>query len=633
MIIDYKSPGTLEETRFEKIHTVIFDESKEASKMVANEIAILIRKKQKEKKHCVLGLATGSSPISVYNELVRMYKEEGLSFSNVISFNLDEYFPMKKVDTQSYYHFMDVHLFSHVDIKPENIYIPNGSLNHDQVNDHCENYEKKIHELGGIDFQLLGIGRTGHIGFNEPGSNYNSLTRLVHLDYITRNDARKSFYGIENVPTTALTMGIETIRKSKRIVLLAWGQNKSLVIKKAIQDEIDSNIPASFLQNHGNVTFVLDNSSASNLTRVKSPWKVGSCNWTKELKAKAVVWLCQKTKKSLLNLTESDYNENNLSELLIYQSPYDINLEVFNKVSRTITGWPGGKPNADDKYRPERAEPSKKRVLIFSPHPDDDVISMGGTFARLVNQGHEVQVAYQTSGNIAVNNSDVLKYLEVYSEISDNVKKSSKDLIKVLKNNNEILDDKDVRNMASLIREKETLAATRFVGIPDSNVHFLKLPFYETGTVKKMPPSNSDIKIMIDIIKKIKPHQIYAAGDLADPHGTHKVCLDVLFDVLELVKKKSYMKNCWVWLYRGAWHEWEVHDIDMSIPMSPNQVLNKRKAIFYHQTQKDNVMFQGDDNREFWVRTEDRNRAIAKTFHDIGMSDYSAIETFKRYHF
>jgi len=633
MIIDYKSPGTFEETRFEKIHTVIFDESKEASKMVANEIAILIRKKQKEKKHCVLGLATGSSPISVYNELVRMYKEEGLSFSNVISFNLDEYFPMKKVDTQSYYHFMDVHLFSHVDIKPQNIYIPNGSLNNDQVNDHCLNYEKKIHELGGIDFQLLGIGRTGHIGFNEPGSNYNSLTRLVHLDYITRNDARKSFYGIENVPTTALTMGIETIRKSKRIVLLAWGQNKSLVIKKAIQDEIDSNIPASFLQNHGNVTFVLDNSSASNLTRVKSPWKVGSCNWTKELKAKAVVWLCQKTKKSILNLTESDYNENNLSELLIYQSPYDINLEVFNKVSRTITGWPGGKPNADDKYRPERAEPSKKRVLIFSPHPDDDVISMGGTFARLVNQGHEVQVAYQTSGNIAVNNSDVLKYLEVYSEISDNVKKSSKDLIKVLKNNNEILDDKDVRNMASLIREKETLAATRFVGIPDSNVHFLKLPFYETGTVKKMPPSNSDIKIMIDIIKKIKPHQIYAAGDLADPHGTHKVCLDVLFDVLELVKKKSYMKNCWVWLYRGAWHEWEVHDIDMSIPMSPNQVLNKRKAIFYHQTQKDNVMFQGDDNREFWVRTEDRNRAIAKTFHDIGMSDYSAIETFKRYHF
>ena len=633
MIINYKSPGTLEETRFEKIHSVIFDESKEASKIVANEISVLIRKKQKEKKHCVLGLATGSSPISVYDELVRMHKEEGLSFSNVITFNLDEYFPMSKNHLQSYHHFMHVHLFNDIDIKPENINIPNGDISIDKVNKYCDLYEKKIKQLGGIDFQLLGIGRTGHIGFNEPGSNYNSLTRLVHLNYITRNDARKSFYGTENVPTTAITMGVNTIRKSKRIVLLAWGQNKSVVIKKSIEDEIDSNLSASFLQKHKNVTFVLDKTSASELTRIKTPWKVGSCNWTMELKAKAVVWLCQKTKKSLLNLTESDYNENNLSELLMYQSPYDINLEIFNKISRTITGWPGGKPGADDTYRPERALPSKKRVLIFSPHPDDDVISMGGTFARLVSQGHEVHVAYQTSGNIAVNNSDVLKYIEVYSETSSKAKKKLKDLINLLKNNNEILENTEVRKMASIIREKESLAATRFVGIPDSNVHFLKLPFYETGTVKKSSPKQLDKKIMSDIISKIKPHQIYAAGDLADPHGTHKVCLDVFFNVLKTIRQKSFMKDCWVWLYRGAWHEWEVHEIDMSIPMSPNQVLRKRKAIFYHQTQKDNVMFQGDDNREFWVRTEDRNRAIAKTFHDLGMSDYSAIETFKRHHF
>jgi glucosamine-6-phosphate deaminase len=406
-----------------------------------------------------------------------------------------------------------------------------------------------------------------------------------------------------------------------------------MVKKKATEDEIDSHRSASYLQKHKNVTFVLDKTSASELTRIKTPWKVGSCNWTKELKAKAVVWLCQKTNKSLLNLTESDYNENNLSELLMYQSPYDINLEIFNKISRTITGWPGGKPSADDTYRPERAVPSKKRVLIFSPHPDDDVISMGGTFARLVSQGHEVHVAYQTSGNIAVNNSDVLKHIEVYSETSTKVKKKSKDLIDLLKYNNEILENPEIRNMASIIREKESLAATRFVGIPDSNVHFLKLPFYETGTVKKSSPTESDKKIMSDIISKIKPHQIYAAGDLADPHGTHKVCLDVFFNVLKTIKQKSFMKDCWVWLYRGAWHEWEVHQIDMSIPMSPNQVLRKRKAIFYHQTQKDNVMFQGDDNREFWVRTEDRNRAIANTFRDLGMSDYSAIETFKRYHF
>jgi|TARA_B110000459_G_scaffold168027_1_gene186880 glucosamine-6-phosphate deaminase len=630
MRINYKSPGTLEQTRFEKIHSVIFSDSKNASKIVANEIATLIKKKQKNNQNCVLGLATGSSPISVYNELVRMHKEDGLSFFNVISFNLDEYFPMKKDDIQSYHHFMNEHLFSHVDIKPENIFIPDGDISENEINDYCQSYDEKISKLGGIDFQLLGIGRTGHIGFNEPGSNYDSLTRRIHLNYITRNDARKSFYGIENVPTTAITMGIKTIRKSKRIVLLAWGQNKSSVIKKAIENEIDSNIPASFLQKHSNVTFVLDNSSSSNLTRIKSPWKVGSCKWNDELKAKAIMWLCEITKKSILKLTESDYNKNNLSELLLHQTTYEINLEIFNKLQRTITGWPGGKPDVEDRYRPERANPSKKRVLIFSPHPDDDVISMGGTFDRLVSQGHEVHVAYQTSGNIAVSNSDVLKYVEVYESFSN---KNDKELISLLKFNNEILNNKKIRKIAGLIREKESLGATRFLGIPDSNVHFLKLPFYETGSVKKSIPTASDKEIISNIISEIKPHQIYAAGDLADPHGTHKVCLDIFFDVLQELKSEKFMKDCWVWLYRGAWHEWEIHQIDMSVPMSPNQVLRKRKAIFYHQTQKDNVMFQGDDNREFWVRTEDRNLAIATRFRKIGMPDYAAIETFKRHHF
>jgi glucosamine-6-phosphate deaminase len=630
MRINYKSPGTLEQTRFEKIHSVIFSDSKNASKIVANEIATLIKKKQKNNQNCVLGLATGSSPISVYNELVRMHKEDGLSFFNVISFNLDEYFPMKKDDIQSYHHFMNEHLFSHVDIKPENIFIPDGDISENEINDYCQSYDEKISKLGGIDFQLLGIGRTGHIGFNEPGSNYDSLTRRIHLNYITRNDARKSFYGIENVPTTAITMGIKTIRKSKRIVLLAWGQNKSSVIKKAIENEIDSNIPASFLQKHSNVTFVLDNSSSSNLTRIKSPWKVGSCKWNDELKAKAIMWLCGITKKSILKLTESDYNKNNLSELLLHQTTYEINLEIFNKLQRTITGWPGGKPDVEDRYRPERANPSKKRVLIFSPHPDDDVISMGGTFDRLVSQGHEVHVAYQTSGNIAVSNSDVLKYVEVYESFSN---KNDKELISLLKFNNEILNNKKIRKIAGLIREKESLGATRFLGIPDSNVHFLKLPFYETGSVKKSIPTASDKEIISNIISEIKPHQIYAAGDLADPHGTHKVCLDIFFDVLQELKSEKFMKDCWVWLYRGAWHEWEIHQIDMSVPMSPNQVLRKRKAIFYHQTQKDNVMFQGDDDREFWVRTEDRNLAIATRFRKIGMPDYAAIETFKRHHF
>jgi len=624
MNISHKSTGTLEKTRFEKIHSVIFKDSKEASKIVAKEISDLIIRKQKQNKNCVLGLATGSSPISVYQELVRLHREEGLSFKNVITFNLDEYYPMDKNDVNSYHHFMGIHLFNHIDIDMKNIHIPDGIIKKDKIDEYCVNYEKQIVDFGGIDFQLLGIGRTGHIGFNEPGSNYSSLTRLVHLDYMTRNDARKSFYGIENVPTTAITMGIRTIRKSKRIVLMAWGNNKSAVVQKAIEGEIDSNIPSSFLQKHNNVTFVLDESASEHLTRLKSPWLTGSTDWSEELKAKAVAWLCEKTGKSILNLTESDYNENNLSELLLTKSYYDINLDFYKRLHRSITGWPGGKPDSDDKVRPERSKPAKKRVLIFSPHPDDDVISMGGTFDRLVSQGHEVHIAYQTSGNIAVNNSDSAFPVSNCE---------NKTLIDILKGNNEILNHLEIRKIAGIIREKESLAATRFFGIPDSQVHFLKLPFYETGTVKKNIPSKKDFDITRNIIDQLKPHQIYAAGDLADPHGTHKVCLDIFLNVLDDIKNKSFMKDCWVWLYRGAWHEWPIHEIDMAVPMSPNQVLRKRKAIFYHQTQKDNVMFQGDDNREFWVRTEDRNRAIAKKFREIGMSDYTAIETFKRYHF
>ena len=633
MNINYKSPGALEETRFEKIHSVIFDDSKNGSLAIAKEISDLIRNKQKQNKNCVLGLATGSSPISLYQELVRMHKEDGLSFKNVICFNLDEYYPMSGNDVNSYHHFMNVHLFDHIDIQKDNINIPNGIIKKEEINNYCSKYEEKIVNEGGIDFQLLGIGRTGHIGFNEPGSNYDSITRLVHLDYLTRNDARKSFNGIENVPTTAITMGIKTIRKSKRIVLMAWGNNKSSVVQKAIEGDIDSNISASYLQNHKNVTFVLDNAASDDLTRIKSPWRTGSCKWSEELKAKAVAWLCDRTNKSILNLTESDYNENNLSELLFEKSYYDLNLDFYKRIHRSITGWPGGKPDSDDKFRPERSKPKKKRILIFSPHPDDDVISMGGTFDRLVSQNHEVHVAYQTSGNIAVNNSDVLKYIEVFNTTFCDYKNKNEEFIQLLKNNKDIINDPRIREIASIIREKESLASTRFIGIPDNHVHFLKLPFYETGTIKKNIPSILDKKIILKIISEIKPHQIYAAGDLADPHGTHKVCLDILFDSLKDLKGKPFMKDCWVWLYRGAWHEWPIHEINMAVPMSPFQVLRKRKAIFFHQTQKDNVMFQGDDNREFWVRTEDRNRAIAKKFRDIGMSDYTAIETFKRYHF
>ncbi|WP_457619037.1 glucosamine-6-phosphate deaminase [Lutibacter sp.] len=634
--IKYQEAGKFEDTRFEKIHNVIFSNSYIASKTVAREIADLIIRKQNEGKKCVLGLATGSSPIKVYEELVRMHKEEGLSFSNVITFNLDEYYPMDKSSIQSYYYFMHEHLFNHVDILPENVHIPNGSVTSSELHQYCIEYEKMIEENGGIDLQLLGIGRTGHIGFNEPGSHFNSETRSITLDYITRADAASAFLGIDNVPKKAITMGIRTVRKAKRIILLAWGHNKSLIIKKTIEGEVSSKVPATYLQHHKNTTFVLDAEAASELTRINTPWLVGPCIWDEKLSSKAIIWLCQKTGKSILKLIDEDYNDNGMSSLLAEEgSSYDLNIKMFNKVQHTITGWPGGKPNADDTSRPERAIPTKKRVLIFSPHPDDDVISMGGTFDRLVSQGHEVHIAYQTSGNIAVSDYEALKFAEVSKEMNcnkdDTFITTIIDQIKSKKEN--VIDTIEVRKLKGLIRKRESLAATRYLGVPDENVHFLNLPFYETGSIKKNPLGKEDIKIMCEIIEDIKPHQIYAAGDLADPHGTHRVSLNALFESLAVLKSKSFMNDCWVWLYKGAWQEWEIHEIDMAVPMSPDQVLKKRKAIFFHQSQKDGVMFQGSDIREFWMRAEDRNTKTAEKYKELGLADYAAIEAFVRWHY
>lgn len=632
--IKHQAAGQFEDTRFEKIHNVIFNNSLNASKLVAQEIAELIKSKQAQNKHCILGLATGSSPIKVYEELVRLHKEDGLSFSNVISFNLDEYFPMHKEDIQSYHYFMHEHLFNHVDILPENINIPDGTVSAEDVYQYCIDYDMKIKSVGGLDFQLLGIGRTGHIGFNEPGSHYNSGTRSITLDHVTREDAAPAFLGIDNVPRRAITMGIGTIRNAKRIVLLAWGINKASVINETIEGGITSEIPATYLQRHENTTVILDREASAELTRVKTPWLVTSCVWTDELKKKAIVWLSEKLNKSILKLTDKDYNNNGMSSLLAIEGKaYDLNIKMFNSIQHTITGWPGGKPKADDSNRPERANPAKKRVIIFSPHPDDDVISMGGTFDRLVEQGHEVHVAYQTSGNIAVSDEEALKFAEVAKLLDINSEKIE-GIIKALntKKINDI-DSLDTRTLKGMIRRSESVAATRYLDLPDENVHFLDLPFYETGTVKKANLSKADIGIVSNLIDTIKPHQIYAAGDLADPHGTHKVCLDAIFEAVALLKPNSYMKDCWVWLYRGAWHEWEPHEIEMAVPMSPDQVLKKRHAIFFHQSQKDGVMFQGGDSREFWVRAEDRNRLTANRYKNLGLADYAAIEAFKRYHF
>jgi len=634
--LKYQSPGINEETRFEKLHTVTFENSNEASLLIAREICDLIKSKQEKKKNCVIGFATGSSPTKVYQEIIRIHKEESLSFYNVIAFNLDEYYPIEKDDNNSYHHFMNENLFDHIDIPKENINIPSGEISEKEIKKFCSSYEKKIDKNGGIDIQLLGIGRTGHIGFNEPGSHFNSITRLITLDHTTRFDASKSFNGIENVPSKALTMGIRTIFNSKRIIMMAWGIQKSHIVKKSVENNITSLIPTTYLQNHKNTTLVLDKECSSELTRFKTPWLVGPCDWSDVMKRKAIVWLCEITEKSILKLTDEDYNKNGLSDLLALEgSSYELNIKMFNHFQNTISGWPGGKPNSDDSTRPERKNPNPKRVIIFSPHPDDDVISMGGTFDRLVSQGHEVHIAYQASGNVAVSDHDALKFIEVSSDMFAGDSNSKiKSLIKELKNKKpDKIDSPEVRQLKGFIRKREAIAATRYIGIPDSNTHFMNLPFYETGRIKKNPPSKKDILMTASLINKIKPHQIYAAGDLEDPHGTHKVCLDIVFEALESLKGEKFINDCWLWLYRGAWLEWDIHEIDMAVPMSPAQVLRKRKAIFFHQTQKDGVMFQGQDLREFWVRAEERNNETAEKYKKMGLAEYAAIESFKRYYY
>lgn len=634
--LKYQSPGINEETRFEKLHTVTFENSNEASLLIAREICDLIKSKQEKKKNCVIGFATGSSPTKVYQEIIRIHKEESLSFYNVIAFNLDEYYPIEKDDNNSYHHFMNENLFDHIDIPKENINIPSGEISEKEIKKFCSSYEKKIDKNGGIDIQLLGIGRTGHIGFNEPGSHFNSITRLITLDHTTRFDASKSFNGIENVPSKALTMGIRTIFNSKRIIMMAWGIQKSHIVKKSVENNITSLIPTTYLQNHKNTTLVLDKECSSELTRFKTPWLVGPCDWSDTMKRKAIVWLCEITKKSILKLTDEDYNKNGLSDLLALEgSSYELNIKMFNHFQNTISGWPGGKPDSDDSTRPERKNPNPKRVIIFSPHPDDDVISMGGTFDRLVSQGHEVHIAYQASGNVAVSDHDALKFIEVSSDMFAGDSNSKiKSLIKELKNKKpDKIDSPEVRQLKGFIRKREAIAATRYIGIPDSNTHFMNLPFYETGRIKKNPPSKKDVLMTASLINKIKPHQIYAAGDLEDPHGTHKVCLDIVFEALESLKGEKFIKDCWLWLYRGAWLEWDIHEIDMAVPMSPAQVLRKRKAIFFHQTQKDGVMFQGQDLREFWVRAEERNNETAEKYKKMGLAEYAAIESFKRHYY
>ncbi|MEX0686339.1 MAG: glucosamine-6-phosphate deaminase [Balneolales bacterium] len=635
-----KTIVTKEHQQFEKIPTEIFPTASIASKYVADIIADLIRDRNQTGGNVVLGLATGSTPTRVYDELVKIHREEGLSFKNVVTFNLDEYYPIQPDSLQSYVRFMNEHLFDHIDIDPENINIPDGTIDRSEVFEYCRQYEQKISEAGGIDIQLLGIGRTGHIGFNEPGSTKDSKTRLITLDKITRLDAANDFFGEENVPRRAITMGVGTILKAKKIYLMAWGDGKAPIVSKTVEGTITDNVPATFLQNHQNADIILDEAAGSDLIRNKTPWLVDSCKWTGQLTRSAVVWLCQKVNKPILKLTDEDYNEHGLGELVTEHGPgYNINIKIFNALQHTITGWPGGKPGADDSNRPERAQPYPKRVLIFSPHPDDDVISMGATLIRLVDQGHEVHVAYQTSGSIAVFDDDAIRYADFvgdYNRTFNFGENKSKQLFQQILNHlrNKApgqVDSPEVQKIKALIRRGEAKSACHYCGVKEENIHFMDMPFYETGRVRKMPLSNEDIKLTKDLIQKIKPHQIYSAGDLSDPHGTHRVCLSAVTTAIKQCLDEEWMNDCYVWLYRGAWQEWEIDKIEMAVPFSPEELLRKRRAIFKHQSQKDRPLFPGSDNREFWQRVDDRNRETAELYDNLGLAEYKAIEAFVKW--
>ncbi len=625
----------------EKIPVKIFDTSETASVYVVQEIATLIRQKQKENKSCILGLATGSTPTRVYQELIKLH-QQGLSFKNVISFNLDEYYPMEPQSLQSYVRFMREHLFDNIDILPENIHIPDGTLQKEEVASFCKAYDEKIARLGGIDFQLLGVGRTGHIGFNEPGSSEKSSTRMITLDQVTRIDAASDFFGEENVPQKAITMGVGTILKSKRIIMMAWGEGKAAIVQRALEGDVTDQIPSTFLQKHPNTLVVLDQAASSHLTSVNTPWLLDSVEWTEPLIRKAVVWLCQKVNKPILKLTHHDYAEFGMADIITeFGSAYQVNIKIFNHLQHTITGWPGGKPQADDSHRPERATPFPKRVIIFSPHPDDDVISMGGTFIRLVDQGHHVHVAYQTSGNIAVFDEDAIRFADFVRDFNLEFGLSQKEgeafyekVVHSIKSKKPgEIDSPEVMKIKGLIRRGEAKAGCRNVGIPDEQAHFLDMPFYETGKVKKKPLGEQDIEIIVRLLQQIKPHQIYAAGDLSDPHGTHRVCLAAIYQAIDRLKSEAWMKDCYVWLYRGAWQEWDISEIEMAVPLSPEELLRKRRAVFKHQSQKDSALFPGNDKREFWVRAEDRNHATAAAYNQLGLAEYEAIEAFVRYRF
>ena len=612
---------------FERIRTEIYDQSSTASDKIADIIVNSINACQN--RNFRLGLTTGSTPASLYTRLKRAYDEGRVSFRNVEVFSIDEYYPYGKDEPQSRNMRLRSALLDGIDIPEENIHIPDGSVPQDRISEYCAEYDKAFR---GLDLLVIGMGEQGQIGFNEAGTSLKSRTRTVLLSYHSRKRQGRFFNGdFKHTPAAALTVGLDTIMTAGKIILMAWGEDKAEAVKRVAEMKPDSDYPASLLQAHPDITCYTDETGASLLTRVVSPWMVGPCDWTRKFMRKAVVWLCQEVHKPILKLTQKDYLEHSLGELLDRRGPYDkINIDVFNDLQHTITGWPGGKPDADDSQRPVSAKPYPKKVLIFSPHPDDDVISMGGTFIRLVHQGHDVHVAYETSGDLAVHDDVVLQHMDAAHQLGF---ADEFDRIKA------IIDSKvpgepepkELLSIKGAIRRSEARGADRSFGLNDNtNVHFLDLPFYESGGVKKMPRTQADLDIIKDLLKRLRPDQVFMAGDLADPHGTHRVCTEAALEAIEQLKEEgeTWLENTHVWLYRGAWMEWEIGRVDMAVPLSPDEVVEKRHAIFRHLSQKDIVPFPGDDPREFWQRAEDRTQNTARIYDELGMAEYQAMEVF-----
>lgn len=613
---------------YERIPVGIFGAADEASAAIADEIAAAVALSARNGRRFKLGLSTGRTPRILYQLLSQRCSEGSLSFRNVEIYTIDEYYPFDKVGFQSRNHIIHTDLLDHIDIRPENIHIPDSSIDEADIAAYCESFDSIAREL---DLLVIGIGEKGQVGFNEAGAAIQSRTRTVLLPYASRKRQAENFNGdMAHTPKMALTMGISTMMSASKVILVAFGEEKAAAVKAAAEGEAGAVCPASFFQNHQCARFVIDDNAASQLTRVEAPWLIGPCEWTVKFKRKAVVWLCRKVGKPILALTQEDYLENSLGELLELYGPYDkVNIDVFNDLQHTITGWPGGKPNADDSSRPVSALPYPKKVLIFSPHPDDDVISMGGTFIRLVHQGHNVHVAYETSGNVAVHDDVVRQLADAAVELGLGDIKAEIASLTAKKSAGEP-EPRKMLDIKGAIRRSEAKAAVSSFGLDVSHVHFLNLPFYESGGVKKLPRTQKDVDIVKGLMEELKPDQIYMAGDLADPHGTHRVCTETVLEAIEQLRDggAEWLAGCHVWMYRGAWMEWEIGRVDMAVPLSPDEVVEKRYAIYHHLSQKDIVPFPGDDPREFWQRAEDRTANTAATYRDLGMAKYQALEVF-----